>query len=145
MTETAEPAGVVALRTVGPVLIELPITIPPDQRPWAAAIWPAADATGWGRELWAYDPTRRGWTIPPSCTHGTIIEIGAATIERRRRPARTTTTWYAVAIAHDHHWLICTSPFPNPADAHHHARQLTDRYRLGIVERYRTTTAERNT
>ena len=139
MTDTAEPQpGVVALRTNGPVLIALPITIPTGLRPWTASIWPAADGAGWGRELWAYDPMRRGWIIPPSCTHGTVIEIGAATNPTRRQPARTHTAWYAVAIAHDQHWLVCSDGFPDPASAHHHAIAITDRYRHGIIERYRT-------
>lgn len=133
-----EQVGIVALRTVGPVLIELPIVIPANCQAWVASIWPAAGAPGWGRELWIYDSPRRGWTIPASCTHGTVLEVGAATIERRQCPARTHSAWYAVAIAHDHHWLICTSRFQNPGVAHQHARHLTDRYRHGIVERYRS-------
>jgi hypothetical protein len=137
MTATDPAGGVVALRTIGPVLIELPITVPPNHRPWAASIWPAPDHTGWGREVWAYDPARRGWTIPVSCTHGTVVEIGVATIPTRRRPALTHRAWYAVALAHDHHWLVCTTPFPGPADAHTHARQLTDRHRLAVTDRYR--------
>ena len=84
-----------------------------------------------------YDPARRGWTIPPSCTYGTIIELGAATAATRRQPARTHTAWYAVAIAHDLHWLICTSPFTTPAEAADHARHVTDHHRRHIVERYR--------
>jgi len=89
-----------------------------------------------GRQVWNYDPTRRGWIIPPSCTHGTVIELGAATTPHRRHPARTLTAWYSVALAHDHQWLICTTPFDNPATAHHHATQLTDHHRHAVVERY---------
>ena len=129
---------VVALRTVGPVLIELPTAIPAGHRAWVASIWPSPDLAGWGRELWRHDPVRRGWIIPASCTHGTIVEVGA-TIERRRR-RRTHTAWYAIAIAHDQHWLICTNPYPGPGEAHQHARQLTDCYRRGIIEQHRTST-----
>ena len=48
-------SSIVALRTIGPVLIELPFTVVGDERPWAASIWPAAGG-GWGRQLWTYDP-----------------------------------------------------------------------------------------
>jgi hypothetical protein len=133
-----DDAGVVALRTIGPILIELPFTPAPGTTPWAASIWPAGD--GWGRQLWLYDTVTRGWTIPPSCTHGTIVELGTAIAPTRRQPARTHTAWYAVAIAHDLHWLICTSPFTTPAEAAVHARHVTDHHRRHIVERYRTDT-----
>ena len=136
MTTITDDAGVVALRTIGPTLIELPFNVPAGTTPWAASIWPAGD--GWGRQLWAYDPARRGWTIPSSCTHGTIIELATATVATRRQPARTRAAWYAVAIAHDHHWLICTSPFPTAVDAADHSRHLTDHHRRHIIERYRT-------
>jgi hypothetical protein len=91
MTPTTTPTiGVVALRTIGAVLVELPFIPAAGTYTWAASIWPAADhPVGWGRQVWSYDPTRRGWIIPPSCTHGTVIELGAATTPRRRHPART--------------------------------------------------------
>ena len=138
MTPTTTPTnGVVALRTIGAVLVELPFTPAAGTYTWAASIWPAAGhPAGWGRQVWNYDPTRRGWIIPPSCTHGTVIELGAATTPRRRHPARTLTAWYGVALAHDHQWLVCTTPFDNPATAQHHATQLTDHHRHAVVERY---------
>ena len=139
MNSSNDDAGVVALRTIGSTLIELPFTPAAGTTPWAASIWPAGD--GWGRQLWDYDHARRGWTIPPSCTHGTIIELATATAATRRERARTHTAWYAVAIAHDHHWLICTSPFPTLTGAADHARHLTDHHRRHIIERYRTANA----
>jgi len=111
----SDDAGVIALRTSGSTLIELPFRVGPDQYPWAACTWPAiGPGNGWARELWRYDQTRRGWRIPASCTHGTVIELGAATIATRRRPARTVIAWYGVALTHDQHWLGCTNPFPRP-------------------------------
>jgi hypothetical protein len=138
---TTPDPGFVALRTIGATLTELPFTVAAGTTPWAASIWPAANETGWGRELWRYDPTRRGWTIPPSCAHATIIELATATPATRRQPARTHTAWYGVAIAHDQHWLVSVGPFTHPADAAHHARQLTDQHRRNIVDRYRVDNA----
>lgn len=133
-----DDVGVVALRTTGSTLIELPFQVDAGQYPWAASTWPdPGPGSRWARELWRYDPTRRGWTIPPSCTHGTVIELGAATTATRRRPARTVTAWYGVALAHDQHWLVCTNPFPHPADAYRHACGITDRYRHTVIERHR--------
>ena len=109
-------------------------------RAWVASIWPSPDLAGWGHELWRHDPIRRGWIIPASCTHGTIVEVGT-TIERRRR-RRTHTAWYAIAIAHDQHWLMCTNPYPGPGEAHQHARQLTDCYRR---RHHRTTPHQHDT
>ena len=48
-----------------------------------------ATQRGWGPQLWNYDHDRRGWIIPTNCTHGTVIELGAATHARGRRPAGT--------------------------------------------------------
>ncbi|MFT3851967.1 MAG: hypothetical protein QM733_04410 [Ilumatobacteraceae bacterium] len=87
MSDPTEPASdpppIVALRTIGAVLIELPFAVEPIEQPWAASIWPAPGG-GWGRELWTYDPRRRGWIIPSSCHHGTIVEA------RDRDPAPPT-------------------------------------------------------
>ena len=136
MTATT-PTGVVALRTIGPLLIELPFPVPAGLRVWAASIWPdPASPPGWGRQLWRYDQDRRGWVIPANCTHGAVVELGAATHARRRRPARTQIAWYSVALAHDHQWLVCTTPFTNPADAQRHATQLTDHHRQAVIARY---------
>jgi hypothetical protein len=145
MIAESEPPRIVALRTIGPVLIELPFAVPPGTAPWSASIWPAADgSSGWGRELWRYDPARHGWTIPPSCAYGTVVEFAAATAARRRQPARTVTAWYAVALAHDHHWLICsTAGYRHPQLAHDHARHLIDRHRHTIIERDDTTGSSR--
>ena len=138
MTATSPKAGVVALRTIGSLLVELPFTVERGLYPWAASLWPAPGRPpGWGRELWTYDPVRRGWIIPTGCTHGTVIELGAAhPPHRRRRSTPAHTAWYSVALAHDQHWLVCSAPFTNPANAHHHARSLTDQYRQAAIERY---------
>jgi len=46
------------------------------------------------------------------------------------------------ALAHDHQWLVCTTPFTNPAAAQHHATQLTDHHRQAVIERYAGPRAE---
>jgi hypothetical protein len=145
MTSTpADAAGVIALRTTGSTLIELPFHVGHGQYPWAASTWPdPGPGNGWARELWRYDHARRGWTIPASCTHGTVIELGAATNPTRRRPTRTVIAWYSVALAHDQHWLVCTNPFLNPADAYRHACGITDRYRAAVIERHRLAGTDR--
>ena len=74
--------GVVALRTIGPTLIELPFTVAPGTTPWAASIWPAGDRMG--------PPTVGATTRPgaagpsrPVAPMAPIIELGAAA---RRHP-----------------------------------------------------------
>lgn len=137
MTGTAQTSRVVALRTVGQTLVEFPFVVVAGATPWAASIWPDPGAAGgWGREIWTYDRIRRGWTIPPSCTYGTVVELGAAPRSRRRRRTGTHAAWYGVALVHDLHWLICTTPFSHPNDAHAHSRRLLDGHRHGVIARY---------
>src|SRR6478672_8903137 len=54
-----------------------------------------------------YDSSRRGWTIPVGCTHGTVIEIGVTTVAKRRpgscaRGSRFTVARMRIAVVGAH-------------------------------------------
>ena len=135
MTPTTTPTnGVVALRTIGAVLVSSPSSPPPAPTPGQRRSGPppATRPVGAARSGTTTRPAAGGSSHPAAPTHRHRA--------RRRHPTspasgRTLTAWYGVAprrppVARLH------APFSNPATAQHHANQLTDHHRHAVVERY---------
>lgn len=108
------------LRAPNGSIIDLPVPTLPGARVWVATIWPDPNLPdGWGRQMWALDPTTgRGWQLPHQLTAGDVVEFGADTPEQPLR-------WHGIMDSYEvDRWATVQGPYEHPAAAYEEAQRL---------------------